>query len=497
MVGNLLNAIHDHRDDNAEIYRFFGGASRTAGEFRKLVGQMACAFQELGVGRGDRVSFKLEKSEEVLILAHACLQLGAILHPLNTAYTDVELANLVADASPRLFICDMSEAERLRLILEDRAVHTLSANMAGTLGEAARAAQPLESVCDMAADEVAALLYTSGTTGQPKGACITHGNLVESAVALAGVWQLTPSDRLLHVLPMYHAHGLLTAINSMMVAGGSILFLPRFDAAEVIERLPQATVMMGVPTHYARLLKEDGFGSATAQLRLAISGSAPLSREIADRFLAVTGRPIIERYGSTETAIVTAVPAGTHDRAGFVGWALPGVEVRVRTSDGVYARAAIGSLETRGHNVFAGYWQQPGADADAFTADGWFVTGDIASIDETGCVSLIGRSKDLIITGGLNVYPKEVEEALDALLAGGESAVFGVPHADFGEAVVAAVEAAEVCEAKLIHALRERLAPYKVPKRILQVPEIPRNRVGKVLKNELRARWEDMFKNQS
>jgi malonyl-CoA/methylmalonyl-CoA synthetase len=315
---------------------------------------------------------------------------------------------------------------------------------------------------------------------------------------LVRIWELGPSDRLLHALPLYHAHGLLTAVNTLLVAGGSIFFLPQFEAAKITEALPHTTVMMGVPTHYARLLKEPDLASAiTDQFRLAICGSAPLPIEVAERFHAVTGRRILERYGSTEAAIITAVPAEISNRSGWVGWALPGVEIRVAREDGSHAdREAVGGLETRGHNVFSGYWRCPQANTDAITSDGWFITGDTAEIDRTGCVRLLGRSNDLIISGGLNVYPREVEEVLDGLTGGSKSAVFGVPHPDFGEAVVAVLELgpeADFDELSLLRAVRQRLAPYKVPKRILPVAVIPTNRMGKVLKNELRKAHHELF----
>lgn len=491
---NLINALYDFRTPESRAYTIDGEAWRTTAELRTSVARMARALELSGVEAGDRVSFKLPKSEEVLFLAHACLQLGAILHPLNTAYTDAEISYLVEDARPRIFVCPPEEKARFSLLL-GVSVLTLGAGMAGSLGERMRDAAPREEITKREESDTAALLYTSGTTGKPKGACITHGNLASSARALAEVWSISGSDCLLHPLPLYHAHGLLTSINTMLVGSASIRFIDGFQLDDVIPNLARSTVLMGVPTHYSRLLSDNRLAEATKALRLAISGSAPLSSEIAARFQGVTGVPIIERYGATETAIVTAVPASKDDRSGWVGWALPGVEIRVE-HDGVrHNRSATGSLETRGHNVFGGYWNQQSANQAAFTPDGWFITGDVAEIDETGCVRLLGRNKDIIITGGLNVYPKEVEDALDALLSGGEAAVFGVAHPDFGEAVVAAVERmpASENEATLQTALRVVLAPYKVPKRILAIDTIPRNRMGKVLKNELRDTHRGLF----
>jgi malonyl-CoA/methylmalonyl-CoA synthetase len=495
--GNLLHRLYADRDPGRTVFEFVGGAVRTVGSMRRQIGQMARALQVLGIEKGDRVSFKLEKSEEVLVLAHACLQLGAILHPLNTAYTDTEISYLVGDATPKLLVCHSADSDRLNRQLDTRVV-SLDPGFLGHLGTLAAQAAPLLSVCDVGPQDTAAILYTSGTTGKPKGACITHGNLVHSALALAEVWQLTQADRLLHALPLYHAHGLLTAVNSLLVARGSIAFLPKFEVADVLAVLSQSTIVMGVPTHYARLCKEEHLAEHCQKLRLAISGSAPLPGEVSERFFALTRTRIVERYGATETAIVTAVPGGVTDRTGWVGWPLPGINIRVLQTDGQrLSRNAIGSLETRGHNVFAGYWRRP--DADAFTSDGWFATGDIAEIDATGCVKLLGRTKDLIITGGLNVYPKEVEDALDAVLPGGESAVFGVPHPDFGEAVVAAITCEgdlDAIEPAVLRALRQTLAAYKVPKRLISVASIPRNRMSKVLKNELRQAYCDLFTKQ-
>ena len=500
MGENLIHTLYDGRPPTSAALHLPDNTIISTGELRNSVALLAAALHKLGVCPGDRVSFKLDKSVEVLFLAHACLQLGAIINPLNTSYTDPELTYLVGDAEPKLLICLPDEESRLHEIARTAGarVETLALGLQGTIGRLARASRPLQGISDVSGDTAAALLYTSGTTGKPKGACITHRNLAESARTLAGVWKLGPWDRLLHALPLYHAHGLLTAINALLVAGGSIVFLPRFEPVEVIKALPQCTVMMGVPTQYARLLKEPDLALAIKDtFRIAISGSAPLPAEVSERFQAVTGQRLIERYGLTETAIITAVPAEIEDRSGWVGWALPGVEIRAARDDRSCAdRDVVGVLETRGHNVFSGYWRRPEATAEAFTSDGWFITGDVAEIDRTGCVRLLGRSKDLIISGGLNVYPKEVEDVLDSLTGGSKCAVFGVPHPDFGEAVVAVLELgseAEFDEPGLLRAARQQLAAYKVPKRILPVQAIPINKMGKVLKNELRQAHRKLF----
>ncbi len=498
---NLHHALYAGKGDRAALV-VPNGATYTYAQLDHATGRMASALVQLGVVRGDRVSFLLEKSPAVVILAHACLRLGAILHPLNTSYTNAEIAGLLADAEPRVLVADPSAFDRLESVAKDANARfaTLGAGNNGLLAALAAAAPDSAPVADVASDDIAAILYTSGTTGRPKGAMITHGNLAGNARALGEVWGLNPDDVLLHALPVFHAHGLLTALNSMLVAGGSVIFLPRFEAREVIAALPNATIMMGVPTFYARLLQEPDIAQAMARMHVLISGSAPLPIELAAEFTRKTGHTLIERYGSTEAAIITAVPAGTNDRTGWVGWPLPGIELRLVQAGGARASTGIGVLETRGHNVFRGYWRNPAADAEAFSADGWFNTGDIAEIDAKGCVRLLGREKDLIITGGLNVYPKEVETVLDTMAPIETSAVFGVPHPDFGEAVVAVFEpnvTVDYDENILITAARECLAAYKVPKRIFSIPAIPRNQMGKVDKKALREEWRDLFVQKS
>lgn len=501
---NLCQSLYADRSPDSIVFALPDGRELSTKAVREQIGRYAAALAALGVRCGDRVSFKLEKCLEAVFIAHACFQLGAMVHPLNTAYTDAEIEYLLSDAQPRLLVCEEADAVRFEPMAArvGALLQVLTGgNQSGLAGSAALQT-PLREFVEVAPDATAAILYTSGTTGQPKGARITHANLAESAAALAAVWQIGSSDALLHALPVYHAHGLLTAINTMLVGGSSVLFLPGFDTREVLAALPRATVMMGVPTHYARLLREPELRTALGPgFRLAISGSAPLPPEVSARFAEVTGHTLIERYGSTEAAIVTAVPYGAQNASGTVGWPLPGVEVRVVTAGGTRCeRAATGELETRGHNVFSGYWKRPDADLQAFTADGWFVTGDIAEIRPDGCVRLLDRAKDLVISGGLNVYPREVEAVLDALPGVAQSAVFGVPHPDFGEAVAAVIELqaeAVFDEGALLAAARTCLASYKVPKRLLLTREIPRNRMSKVLKAALRAEHRHLFAAES
>lgn len=493
---NLIHTLYGNRDSEAPAFLRPGQAVLATGEALAAINRAAGALAACGVKAGERVSVRVEKCVEAVFLAHACFQLGAVLHPMNTAYTPREVETLLEDARPALLVCDPAErdtfapaCQRLGFRMED-----LRGGQ-GSFAELARGCESTPAVAQVRAETPAALLYTSGTTGRPKGALITHGNLAASARALVKVWRLGRGDVLMHALPAYHAHGLLTAVNVMLTAGGAICFLPRFDAESVLRELPRCTVMMGVPTHYARLLKEPGLADAVGKpFRLAISGSAPLPPETAQQFRMVTGIEIIERYGSTEAAIITATPPGTDGRRGWVGWPLPGIDVRVANQDGRFASSATGVLETRGHNVFAGYWNRP--EEQAFTEDGWFVTGDVAEIDGEGSVRVLGRETDVVITGGLNVYPKEVEDALDRYERVSSSAVFGVAHPDFGEAVTAVVETATPAafdESACIGYLKTELASFKVPKRILVVDAIPRNDLGKVAKAALRERYRDLF----
>jgi malonyl-CoA/methylmalonyl-CoA synthetase len=434
----------------------------------------------------------------MVLLAQACLWLGAVLHPLNNAYTEYELSALLADAEPALLLASPEEYERLRPIAKEASVPIASfSEKSGSFRLHLENAVELDGTLSPAAGGAAVLLYTSGTTGKPKGALITHENLLTSAQSLAALWRLGCNDVLLHALPIYHAHGLLTSVNSVLAGGGSILLLPTFEIGQVLAALGETTLMMGVPTHYARLIDEPGFPAAVGKnFRLAISGSAPLPLSLAKRFAQVAGVPIVERYGLTEAAIIVAVPPGVDDRIGWVGWPLPGVEIRVATPDGIRKDHGIGTLESRGPHIFAGYWRNAEATAVAFTPDGWFMTGDIAEIDGSGCVRILGREKDLIISGGLNVYPGDVEEELRRLPGVEEAAVFGVPHPDFGEAVVAAIKLSAgttLDEPALIAAIKSRLAGYKAPKRIVAIEAIPRNTMGKVLKTRLREKFSGMF----
>ena len=432
------------------------------------IAAMAAKLNGAGIKPGDRIAACLEKSPDAVILYFACLWIGAIYMPLNTGYTPSEIAYFLEDAEPAMFDGDGAVGQ----------THSL-ADIAALPG-ATITARPT-----FAPEAIAAMLYTSGTTGRPKGAMLTRANLASNAVALMNAWAITANDVLIHALPIFHVHGLFIAINSMTAAGGAMLFRAKFDPSDVIALMPRATMLMGVPTFYTRLLSAPAFTrKSAASMRLFISGSAPLLAETHRQFAAHTSHAILERYGMTETGINTSNPYDGARIAGTVGLPLPGVEVRISNAEG-----DIGGIEVRGPNVFAGYWRNPEKTAAEFREVGWFVTGDLGKIDEQGYVHIIGRGKDLIITGGYNVYPKEIEDVIDALPGVSESAVIGVPHDDFGEAVVAIVVGERLDTLAILASLRTSLAAYKLPKAIHIVSELPRNTMGKVQKTVLRERW--------
>ncbi|MGD9916016.1 MAG: malonyl-CoA synthase [Rhizobiaceae bacterium] len=471
--------------------------------FWRLTARIAGAFVEAGVKRGDRIAVQVEKSPEVIALYLAAGRVGAVFLPLNTAYTLAEVEYFVGDAEPRLIVGSPDRIEALASLAARHGAVTrsLGVNSDGSLMEAA-SRQP-EDFADAATgwDDLIAILYTSGTTGRSKGAMLTHGNLASNALSLVETWRYTPADTLLHALPVYHTHGLFTATNTLMLSGGTILFQPKFDADTVLRTLPQATTMMGVPTFYTRLLEHPGLTrAATAHMRLFISGSAPLLAETHVAFEERTGHAILERYGMTETNMNTSNPYDGRRIPGTVGKPLPGVEVRITepASANPLPAGDIGMIEVRGPNVFKGYWRMPEKTADELRADGFFITGDLGRIDADGYVSIVGRGKDLIITGGFNVYPKEVESEIDAVPGVVESAVIGLPHRDFGEGVTAVVVAASntpANETAIMAHLQSRLAKFKLPKRIIFVDDLPRNAMGKVQKALMRQTYEALYDN--
>lgn len=477
------------------------GRSFTYGEIWDLAGRLAGALRAHGVEVGDRVAVQVDKSPEAIVLFLACARAGAIYLPLNTAYTLNEVDYFVGDAEPRVMV---AAPARLAELADLGAAHGVGATLSlgtagdGTLMEAA-AGQPSDfDDARIGWDDLVAILYTSGTTGRSKGAMLAHGNLASNALALIDTWRFTDRDVLIHALPVYHTHGLFTATNTMMLSGGEMLFRPKFDADEVMRLMPEATAMMGVPTFYTRLLQHPGLTrEATAHMRVFISGSAPLLAETHREFEARTGHAIIERYGMTETNMNTSNPYDGARIAGTVGLPLPGVSVRIADPEtgSALRQGEIGMIELKGPNVFKGYWRMPEKTTAEFREDGWFITGDLGMIGDNGYVSIVGRGKDLVITGGFNVYPKEVESEIDAIPGVVESAIIGVPHPDFGEGVTAVVVAKDkaIDEAKVLAALDGRLAKFKLPKRVMLVDDLPRNAMGKVQKNVLRERYKDLY----
>jgi malonyl-CoA/methylmalonyl-CoA synthetase len=482
------------------------GRHYSYGDVEAVSARFANALTELGVGVGDRLAVQVPKSIEALMLYLAALRAGAVFLPLNTGYTPAEVESFLVDAEPRLFVCDPEAAPLLAPVagragarLETLGVWHTPDVSAGTLADKGLSASPQFATVPREADDLAALLYTSGTTGRSKGAMLTHENLRSNAEALAALWRFTSADTLLHALPIFHTHGLFVATNVTLLSGCRMRFLPRFDAEEVIDELPQASVMMGVPTFYTRLLAAPRLDAArTARMRLFISGSAPLAPEVHAQWRARTGHAILERYGMTETGMITSNPYDGERRPGTVGFPLPGVSLRIADppSGRPLAQGEVGVIEVKGPNVFKGYWRRPERTAAEFRSDGFFITGDLGRIDEQGYVHIVGRSKDLIITGGLNVYPREVENAIEAIPGVAECAVIGLAHPDFGEAVTALVvptPGSTLDDLTVLDGLKDRLARFKLPKRVLMVGALPRNAMGKIEKAALREAHADLY----
>ena len=465
---------------------------------------LANLLASLDLPPGARVAVQTEKSVEALMLYLAVLRAGLIYLPLNTAYQSAEIGYFIANAEPSVFVCaprNFGWVSRLAFSAGTAHVFTLDEQRGGSLLQRAAVHSDQHVPVPRGADELAAILYTSGTTGRSKGAMLSHGNLLSNALVLKERWGWRPDDVLIHALPIFHVHGLFVASHGALLSGAKMIWLGKFDPRIVIARLPEATVFMGVPTLYVRLLGEAGLTrAACAHMRLFISGSAPLSIETFEDFYTRSGHTLLERYGMSETVMLTSNPYALKDgfrRGGTVGFPLPGVGVRVHDDSGAPCLTGeIGHLQVRGPNVFKGYWRLPEKTQEEFTADGWFKTGDVGKIDAQGYVTIVGRSKDLIISGGYNVYPAEVEGTLNELPGVAESAVIGVPHPDFGEAVVAVVVArpgATPDAAALIAELKSRIANFKVPKQVFVAHELPRNAMGKVQKNLLREQHQALF----
>ena len=501
---NLYSQLSQHfpADRSQTVLETPDGQVWSYADLEAGAGRIARLLLDSGVEPGDRVAAQIEKSPEALLLYLAVLRCGGVYLPLNTAYKGNEVAYFLGDAEPRVLVCDPKTEAALRPIAEaagTRIVFTLGTSRDGSLLEQSGSLDPETPVVPREGDDLAAILYTSGTTGRSKGAMLSHDNLGSNTLTLRDYWGFTKDDVLIHALPVFHTHGLFVATHCVLMSGARMLYLNRFDADQVIDLLPQATSMMGVPTFYTRLLASDRLTrEATAHMRLFVSGSAPLLAETFKEFEDRTGHRILERYGMTETTMNTSNPLKRERIAGTVGHPLPGVEVRIADEQGkALPDGEVGTLEVRGPNVFKGYWRNPEKTAEEFREDGFFITGDLAMIDPRGYIQIVGRAKDLIISGGFNVYPKEVELLIDGIEGVEETAVVGLPHPDFGEAVVAVVKRAaggpEVSAESIQAIAKEELANFKVPKKVFFVDELPRNTMGKVQKNALRDRFKDSF----
>jgi malonyl-CoA/methylmalonyl-CoA synthetase len=466
-------------------------------DIERATARIANLLLSLNLPADSRVAVQVEKSPEALLLYLATLRAGLVYLPLNTAYRADEIAYFIGDAAPAVVVCSPENfgwVAQIAFKAGTEHVYTLSEHRTGSLLERAAHQSDTCATVPRAAHDLAAILYTSGTTGRSKGAMLSHENLASNAKTLRQAWHWQAGDVLLHALPLFHVHGLFVACHGALLNGSKMIFLSKFDAADVLRLLPRTTVFMGVPTYYVRLLTENALTRETcANMRLFVSGSAPLLLDTFNDFIQRTGHTILERYGMSETTMLVSNPYDGKRVGGSVGFPLPGVTVRVMNDQGATCAAdEIGSIQVKGPNVFKGYWKMPEKTAEEFTADGFFITGDVGKFDAERYLWIVGRSKDLIITGGYNVYPKEIEGVLDDMEGVAESAVIGVPQVDFGEAVVAVVvgkKGVTLSEPAMIAALKQRIANFKVPKRIVFVDDLPRNTMGKVQKNVLRTRY--------
>src|SRR4051812_10576534 len=499
---NLFSRLFDGLDDPSRLaIEIPDGARISYGDLIARAGQVANVLVSRGVKVGDRVAAQTEKSVEGLVLYLATVRAGAIYLPLNTAYTLNELEYFITDAEPSLVVCDPSKAAGIGAIAAKvgAKVETLGADGKGSLTDAAATAKQDFATVKRANDDLAAILYTSGTTGRSKGAMLTHDNLASNSLTLVDFWRFTDKDVLIHALPIYHTHGLFVASNVTLFARASMIFLNKFDPELIIKLMARATVLMGVPTFYTRLLQSPSLTKeSTSHMRLFVSGSAPLLAETHREWSARTGHAVLERYGMTETNMNTSNPYDGSRVPGAVGFPLPGVAVCISDPETgkTLGSETIGMIEVKGPNVFKGYWRMPEKTKSEFRDDGFFITGDLGKIDAHGYVHILGRGKDLVISGGFNVYPKEIESEIDAMPGVIETAVIGVPHADFGEGVTAVVvcdKKADVDEAAVLKALEGRLAKFKMPKRVFIVDELPRNAMGKVQKNILRETYKGIY----
>jgi len=502
----MANPLYDglfgiHAGKTTPFLRLLDGQVITHQDFLATSAQIANVTAQIGLKPGDRVAVQVEKSPQALALYAACAQAGLVFLPLNTAYTVDELSYFIENSGAALIVCDGRNEDQLGVVAErlSAQIETLNADGGGTLMAQAQVMPMSFAPVERSGDDLAAFLYTSGTTGRSKGAMLTQDNLLSNARTLVSEWRFTSDDVLLHALPIFHTHGLFVATNVTLAAGSSMVFMPKFDLDQIIASMPEATTMMGVPTFYTRLLDDERFTKdLAAHMRLFVSGSAPLLAETHAQFEERTGHRILERYGMTETNMNTSNPYDGERRAGTVGFPLPGVELKITNPDtgASLATGEVGQIEVRGPNIFKGYWQMPEKTAAELRQDGFFLTGDLGKIDDDGYVHIVGRNKDLIISGGYNIYPKEIELVLDDQPGVLESAVVGVPHPDFGETVLGVIvpeKGATPDTDAMMEAVHHSLARFKHPRKLVVLAELPRNTMGKVQKNILREQFQDMF----
>ena len=492
---DLLRTASRGRED--EVFAQTANNTMSFGTLFSGALRIASVLQDHGVEPGDRVAVQIGKSLTALQLYLGCVAAGGVYLPLNTAYTDEEISYFLGDAGPKVAVCDPDREVGFRASGKDLQILTMAADGTGQLHDLALKSEPLKSPSERNASDLAAILYTSGTTGRPKGAMLSHEALASNSRTLADLWKFTAEDVLIHALPIFHTHGLFVATNVALISGARIDFHAGFDADAIVAAMPEATTMMGVPTFYTRLLEHPGLSDASRNMRLFVSGSAPLLSATHDAWRDATGHAILERYGMTETNMNTSNPYEGDRRPGTVGFPLPGVELRI-CDPGTGAKVPngeVGSIEVRGPNLFSGYWQKPEKTAEDMRDDGFFITGDLGVIDADGYVSIVGRSKDLVISGGYNIYPKEVEAVIDQMAVVVESAVIGLPHPDFGEAVATVIVSSDPsldAEGVKKH-LDGKIARFKQPKAVFVVDALPRNAMGKVQKNVLRERFSSTY----
>ena len=502
----MANPLYDtlfgqHQGQSTPFLQLPDGTNITHEDYLHQAAQYAHHLTQLGLAPGDRVAVQIAKSPHALAVYAACVQAGLIFLPLNTAYTADEVSYFAQNSGARVILCDPKHAAALAPIAHScgAVLETMDADGSGSFANQANTLPHTFPTVDRTEDDLAAFLYTSGTTGRSKGAMLSQGNLLSNCETLTKAWRFTAGDTLLHALPIFHTHGLFVATNICLLVGSKILFLPKFDAGQILTLMPEATTMMGVPTFYTRLLDDPRFTKDLARhMRLFVSGSAPLLAETHVQFETRTGHRILERYGMTETNMNTSNPYDGPRRAGTVGLPLPGVEVKITDSNTgkTLPQGEIGDIEVRGPNVFKGYWQMPEKTAEELREDGFFITGDLGQVDADGYLQIVGRNKDLIISGGYNIYPKEIELLLDDQPGVLESAVIGVPHPDFGETVLGVLVADGTTPLDLdaiTSNITASLARFKHPQKLIVLTELPRNTMGKVQKKSLREDYNNLF----